>query len=118
MKVWSAALADEVGGWPQVSTKSFFGFTALYRNDRMFAALPRTRSMETPNSLVFKIESPSARLCKRLDGDARIGSMNMQEARWFRLELSSDADLHNALDWLGHAYDSAGRAGRRNKKSS
>jgi len=40
MKAWSAALAAEVGGWPQLSARSFFGFTALYRKDKMFAALP------------------------------------------------------------------------------
>ena len=43
MKAWSAALAGEVGEWPHVSTRSFFGFTALYRKDKMFAALPRCR---------------------------------------------------------------------------
>jgi hypothetical protein len=103
MKAWSAALADEVSGWPQVEARPFFGFTALYRKDLMFAALPRTRTMETANTLAFKIENPSARLKSRLKGDSRIGSIDVRNARWFTLELSSDADLHDALDWLGHA---------------
>jgi hypothetical protein len=55
VKAWSAALAAEVDGWPQLSARSFFGFTALYRKDKMFAALPRTRAMGTSNSLVFKL---------------------------------------------------------------
>ena len=112
MKAWSAALADEVNGWPQVTSWSFFGFIALYRKDRMFAALPRTRAMETANSLVFKIENPSARLRTQLEADPRIGSMNMQKARWYTLELSSDADLHDALDWIGRAYDAAGKSAK------
>jgi hypothetical protein len=109
MKAWSAALADEVSSWPEVEARSFFGFTALYCKNQMFAALPRTRAMGTANSLVFKIENPATRLRKRLEGDPRIGWMSMQKARWFTLELSSDADLHDALDWLGRAYDAVRR---------
>lgn len=113
MKAWSAALAGEVGGWPNVTPRSFFGFTALYRKDRMFAALPRTRGMRTPNSLVLKIDAPTPVLCARLEEDARIGSMQMQKARWFTFELSCDADLRGALEWLALAYEAAGK----NKKA-
>jgi hypothetical protein len=112
MKAWSAALADELKGWPNVTVRSFFGFTALYceardRKNRMFAALPCTRAMQTPNTLVFKIENPTPRVRTQLETDRRIGSMNIQKARWFTFELSSDSDLHDALDWLGRAYDIA-----------
>ena len=109
MKAWSAALAGEISDWPQVSTRIFFGFTALYRKDKMFAALPRTRAMLTASSLVFKIETPARTLRTRLDQDARVGSMQKGKARWFTFELSSGADLHDALDWLGRAYDAAGQ---------
>jgi hypothetical protein len=34
----------------------------------------------------------------------------MQKARWFAFELSSDTDLHDALDWLGRAYEAAGKS--------
>jgi hypothetical protein len=109
MKAWSAALAREVTDWPQLSARSFFGFTALYREDKMFAALPRTRAMGTSNSLAFKLESPASATTARLKKDARIGSMDMQKMRWFTFELSSDSDLHDALDWLGRAYEAAGK---------
>jgi predicted DNA-binding protein (MmcQ/YjbR family) len=116
MKAWSAALAEELSDWPQVKTKSFFGFTALHRNKFMFAALPRTRAMGTANSLVFKVENPSERLRSKLESDRRIGSMDMQKARWFTFELSSDADLHDAMDWLGHAYDAVAKLGKESRK--
>jgi hypothetical protein len=107
MKAWSAALAGEVSTWPQVNSRPFFGFTALYRNESIFALLPRTRALETPNSLAFKIESPSPRLRTRLQQDSRIGATEMQKARWFTFETSADADLRDALGWLQRAYTAA-----------
>ena len=109
MKAWSAARASEVSDWPQVVTRIFFGLTALYRKDKIFGVLPRTRGMETPNSLGFKLVSPARSVRARLEKDPRVGSTQMQKARWFTFELSSDADLHDALDWLGRAYEAVGK---------
>jgi hypothetical protein len=110
MKAWSAALADELMGWPQVSTRAFFGFAALYRNQRIFGLLPRTRGMETANSLAFKLEVAPPAMRARWGEDPRIGSTEMRQTRWFTFELSSDSDLHDALDWLGRAYEAAGKS--------
>ena len=109
MKAWSAALAAEIADWPGVDARSFFGFTALYRGTYMFGALPRTRSWGTGNCLAFKVENPSSALRARLEKDRRIGSMQMKNVRWFSFEMSSNTDLHDALDWLGRAYDAAGK---------
>jgi hypothetical protein len=109
MKAWSAALAAEFDGWPQVTARSFFGFTALYRRDKIFGLLPRSRGTETATSLAFKLESPTPRLLARVCQDPRVASTLMQKARWFTFDLTSDADLHDALDWLGTAYDAAGK---------
>ena len=73
----------------------------------MFAALPRTRLMATPTSLIFKLYCPPASLCRRLEADDRIAPFHNGKARWFTFELSSDSDLHAALDWLGLAYEAA-----------
>src|ERR1035441_828334 len=104
MKAWSAALEDEVGGSPQVSTRGFSGFTALYRKEKIFALLPRTRGMGTANALAFKLIDSIPADPRGLAGDFRNVSSQMQKARWFTFELSSDADLHDALDGLGRAY--------------
>ena len=106
MKAWSAALASEIGGWPQVASRAFFGLTALYRKDKIFAVLPRTRGMGTANSFGFKFESAPRNL---LEKDFRIGSTRMQKARWFTFELSSAVDLHEGLEWLSRAYQAAGK---------
>ncbi len=109
MKAWSAALAAEVTTWPQVTTRPMFGFTALYRRGRIFAVLPKSRGMASPNALAFKLESPGPRLRARLQSDPRIGATEMSTARWLTLEMASDADLHAALEWLERAYEAAGR---------
>jgi hypothetical protein len=107
MKAWSAALATEVAGWPQVTARAFFGFTALYRRDRIFALLPRTRAMETSNSLAFKLESAPSRILGQMRQDPRIGSTRMQKARWFTFELTTIIDLHGALNRLRQAHEAA-----------
>ena len=109
MEAWAAAIGSEVAGWPQVRTRSFFGFTVLYRRDRIFALLLRTRGMETANSLAFKLDPVTPTVRARLDRDPRTTSTQMGKAHWFTFELSSDADLHGALDWLGTAYESASK---------
>ena len=113
MKAWSAALAGEVGDWPHVSARSFFGFTAFYRKDRIFALLPRTRGMGTANALAFKLGHQTSAIAARLKKDPRTGSTKMQNVRWFTFQVSSESDLHDALKCLGAAYEGAGR----NKKS-
>lgn len=112
MKAWSAALAAEVNDWLQVSSRSFFGFTAFYRKDKMFALLPRTRGMETPNSLAFRFDTRTASVRGRLQNDGRIRSAEIQKARWFSFELSSDSDLRDALEWLRRSYLAARKSGK------
>ncbi|HTE87927.1 MAG TPA: hypothetical protein VK639_03135, partial [Terriglobales bacterium] len=65
MKAWSAALGTEVMTWPGVTTRPMFGLTAVYRARRIFAALPRTRCMDVPNSIAFKLESAGSRIRAR-----------------------------------------------------
>jgi hypothetical protein len=111
MKAWSAALAAEVETWPLVTTRPMFGFTALYRGKCIFAVLPRTRGMQGPNSLAFKIPVPTSRTLARLKNEPRIRTTVMQNTRWFSLELSSDSDLNVALDWLSQAHEAAKASG-------
>jgi hypothetical protein len=108
MKAWSVALSTEVGDWKQVTGRAFFGFTALYRRDKIFALLARTRAMESPNALAFKLESPSTRMTGLLRQDPRIGATQMRKARWFTFEISCNTDLRTVIEWLDRAYEAAG----------
>jgi hypothetical protein len=108
MKAWAAALAGELTTWPRVRSRVFFGFTALYRKDKIFALLPRTRALEPSNSVAFKLDSTGPRSVARTRRDSRIGHANMQKARWFTFALSAEADLRDGLEWLLRAYEAAG----------
>ena len=108
MKAWSAALGTEVMTWPGVTTRPMFGLTAVYRARRIFAVLPRTRCMDAPNSIAFKLESAGVRIRARAQRDPHISAFGMQTARWLSFEMNCDADLHPALQWLSRAYEAAG----------
>ena len=113
MKAWSTALATETADWPNISQRSFFGFTALYRSDQIFAMLPRTRNIDTANKITFRIDGPATVVQKRLSGDERVSlfpiSKKKNPARWFTFLLSSNADLHDALEWLAASYGAAAK---------
>ena len=107
MKAWSTALAAELSQWPQVTQKSFFGFTALYRGKTMFGLLPRTRSIFKGNAVAFRINAENRSLQCLIEKDPRISAFDKDKTRWFTFELSRDTDLHDALDYLGRAFAAA-----------
>src|SRR5450631_4291108 len=114
MKAWSSALESEVADWPHASTRSFFGFTAVYRKDKIFAALPRTRAWGSANSLAFKLPTANAGIQSRLENDPRVGYTLMAKTRWFTFELSSDADLPRPS--IGSARPTPRRARRQTRR--
>ncbi len=107
MKAWSSALAAEFEDWPQVTRKSFFGFTALYRGKTIFGLLPRTKSVFRPNAVAFRFTTLSPEMRALLEKDSRVAAFDKQKTRWFTFDLPSDRDLHDALDYLGRAFDAA-----------
>lgn len=84
-----------------------FGMLALYRADRIFAALPRTRAAESASSILVKL--PGVR-------DDRLRAASGPGAAWVSFEMESAADIPQALRWLERAYAKAGHA--RTKKRS
>lgn len=107
MQRWSALLGTEVATWPGVRTKPMFGFHAYYRGKCMFAGLPKTKAMHSPNSIIFKFLRPTRVLMAALRQDSRILVSGKGGAGWQAFEFASDADLRDALGWLDRAYRAA-----------
>jgi len=107
MKGWSAALSAELRDWPQITQKSFFGFSALYRGKTMFGLLPRTRSIFKGNAVAFCLDRAGSATRNRIENDPRIAAFDKDKKRWFTFELACDSDLRDALDYLGGAFETA-----------
>lgn len=107
MKVWSAILTEEVSSWPKVKLRSMFGFMAAYRSRKIFAALPKTRTMDPPDSISFKIP-PNGKLRQLAARDAAVRIS--EKGSWTTYQLKSDQDVNAALQWLSRAYEAAGRS--------
>jgi hypothetical protein len=103
MQRWCALIEDEVSTWPDVSSRSMFGMRAFYRGPTIFAAVPRTRAMRTPNSVLLKL--PNAR-----ESAADLGR---GPAGWATFALESADDIPDALRWIGRAYSRARRPARK-----
>jgi hypothetical protein len=95
LKPYVAFLERELAAWPKVTAKPMFGLTAYYRGPHIFAALPRTRALESPDSVSYKLPSEKA------PGAPGQG--------WKSIEIVSDADLRAALRAFERAYREAGK---------
>jgi len=83
-----------------------FGFRALYRGEKIFAALPHSRGFGPEASILLKFDPMPPALSRRAESDARLHSDSPGKG-WFSFTLSSDTDLHDALEWLNRSYESA-----------
>jgi hypothetical protein len=101
MKQWSAMLGQELTGWPQVSSRPMFGMLGFYRRKKIFAALPVTRSIDNPNSFIFRFDPMPSDLEQRALKEPRV----TPGKRWFSFEVRSTEDLRDALWWLDQSYE-------------
>jgi hypothetical protein len=108
MKELSAMLEKEVSDWPGVSKRPMFGYQGLYRDGVIFAALPRSRAMKSPRSIMFKVASMTPAILESADKDSRVDTVSrMPGAGWFFFELDASSAMQGALGWLGRAYEAA-----------
>jgi hypothetical protein len=110
MKELSAMLEKEVSDWPGISKKSMFGYQGLYRAGKIFAALPRSRAMRSPRSIMIKFVSASPAVLESAKKDSRVSTVSgMSGAGWLFFELDEASATKDALGWLGRAYEAAKR---------
>src|SRR5258708_33540550 len=89
MRRWSALLESELLSWPGVVAKRMFGFRALYRGNRIFAALPHSRGFGPDASILLKFDPTPLALSKRAESDPRLKG-NTPGNGWFSFALNSD----------------------------
>jgi len=108
MKELSAMLEKEVSDWSDVSKRPMFGYQGLYRDGAIFAALPRSRAMKSPRSIMFKVASVTQATLESVNRDSRVDTVSrMPGAGWFFFELDAPSAVQGALSWLGRAYEAA-----------
>src|SRR5258708_16972571 len=107
MKEWSALLGTELCHWPAVTSRRMFGMTVFYRKGKVFAALPRTNTFTTPNSIAFKLYRKTPKVNKMLNADPRITDRHQEDGSWISFELDSEKHLNDALHLLEQAYNNA-----------
>ncbi len=110
MKQWCALLEEELSSWPQVQRRPMFGMLAFYRKGRIFAAIPRSRTPERSDSVIFKLQGASPALAQKALAHPRVTTGFMPKAGWIAMELESIEHVHDALSWFAHAYELAGKA--------
>jgi hypothetical protein len=127
MKEWAGLLEAELASWPEVSARPMFGMRAFYRKRRIFAAVPRTRALNSPTSVIFKLHAqPSKKAGNAWDRqrqfhdmeDSRLKELRMTSAGWLSFELNSAEDIRDALYWFEQAYNKAQPGSQAKGKSS
>ena len=108
MKELSAMLEKEISDWPGISKRPMFGYQGLYRDGAIFAALPRSRAMKSPRSIMFKFPSVTPAILASANKDSRVDTVSgMSGAGWFFFELDEASATREALGWLGRACEAA-----------
>jgi len=80
----------------------------IYRRKKIFAALPVSRGLTSPNSFILRFVPFPPELLERAKKEPRMGIGRTLKARnWTSFELSAESDLRDALWWLNQAYERA-----------
>ena len=108
MKHRASLLEGELRGWPGVTTKPMFGMVSFFRKGAIFAAVPRTRTLRSPESIIVKFDPMPPALTGKMAGEPRLTrDAPGPGAGWHAFELSSEGDIRDALWWLNQAYELA-----------
>lgn len=84
-----------------------FGMTVFYRQEIIFAALPKTRSLETPDSVAFRLLRPGRKTIHRLRAEPELRMPPGREKGWIAMEIRDSGDANRALQWFRRAYESS-----------
>ena len=108
MKRRASLVEGELVGWPRVTTKPMFGMISLFHGGAIFAAVPRTKTLRSPQSIILKFDPMPPALQEKMKSEPRLTrDAPGPGAGWHAFELATDADIKDALWWLNQAYEAA-----------
>jgi hypothetical protein len=116
MKQWCALMESELLSWPQVTAKPMFGMVGFYRKDRIFAAIPRNRTIGQRDAVIFKLLGGSEKLISSALNDSRAITTSLGKSGWIAMVTESMEDVRDALDWFSQAYELVGKNSSPKKK--
>ena len=119
---WADGIREELKQWPDVHVKRAFGMTLAYRADVVFAALPGTRALFEEDAILIKFARETPALARRIAANRcfAAGSMERRERnrkkqgegrKWRIYLLREGRDAREVVEWLGRAYEIAGKRG-------
>ncbi len=106
MKQWCALMEAELLSWPQVTAKPMFGMVGFYRKGRMFAAIPRHRTVAQRDAVLVKLKGASEKVIASVLGDPRTLTAAMPKAGWIAIAVESIDDVRYVLECFSRAHDS------------
>jgi hypothetical protein len=77
-----ATIAEDVSGWPGVSTRLMFGMRAMYREGVVFGMIPEKRSFKVVDGIAHKVGG-----------------------KWVAFEVKGEEGIREALMVLEKAYE-------------
>lgn len=109
MKQWCALMESELLSWPQVTAKPMFGMVGFYRKGKIFAAIPRNRTVGNTDAVLVKLQGASERLTEKALSHPKAITTAMPKAGWISMAMDSIDDVREMLRWFSHAYELVGK---------
>ncbi len=98
-------METELLSWPGVTSKPMFGMVGFYRRGKMFAAVPRNRTVAQRDAVLVKLDRASNEVIARVLQDSRTLTPSMPKAGWIAMAVESMEDVRAVLDWFSQAYE-------------
>lgn len=116
MRQWCAMMESELLSWPGVEARPMFGMLGFYRRGKIFAAIPRDRTVGNTDAVLVKLLGASPKLANEALSSPKAITPSMPKAGWIAMAMDSTDDVREMLRWFSHAYELAGKSPAPNPK--
>ena len=110
MRQWCALMESELLSWPQVKAKPMFGMVGFYRKGKIFAAIPKHRTVGNTDAVLVKLQGASEKVEAAALNHPKAITTSMPKAGWICMAMDSIDDVRDMLDWFSQAYELVGKS--------